>query len=442
MIATVIKMSALPGGAKPTYTGSTVYPPTLAYFPILWNAAPIQWFGIANLTLDGNGLDVYGLRLQENFYGAIRNLVITNCNKRPYINVLGQSIHHEHLILYTNRAAALAMDNTMFVFQTCGFERTGAPRAVEVYSPVSTKAGVSFRDCWFEDSTTYPAAGAGQTTEAYLAISGRNPVVSNSFFHHDGASGPANILGIKTLGAADSATFDGITASNVNGAMNGRFHVNYSDGVSGTTFTADSYGNELTGFFDHTAVTDANGNNAWQNGAYNYPSRVSNSAWELRSTNAQSYFKIDPTVPRIELWGDSWNRIGTDSGIFEIASKIGMRLNAGQLDGGTERGGPLEILVKPGTNVSMYDRLGASSWQTGHLVLGTTHLWLDGQARLRMKAGSAPASDGEGAPFGQFVAAPGAANTACQPGHFSADATYLYVCHAANTWKRVAIATW
>jgi len=28
------------------------------------------------------------------------------------------------------------------------------------------------------------------------------------------------------------------------------------------------------------------------------------------------------------------------------------------------------------------------------------------------------------------------------PGQISADATYLYICHATDTWRRVATSTW
>ena len=38
--------------------------------------------------------------------------------------------------------------------------------------------------------------------------------------------------------------------------------------------------------------------------------------------------------------------------------------------------------------------------------------------------------------------APAAAGSTGTAGQIAADANYLYVCVAANTWKRVAIATW
>ncbi len=38
--------------------------------------------------------------------------------------------------------------------------------------------------------------------------------------------------------------------------------------------------------------------------------------------------------------------------------------------------------------------------------------------------------------------APGAADDVGQKGEIRFTSTYIYVCVAANTWKRVAIATW
>lgn len=42
----------------------------------------------------------------------------------------------------------------------------------------------------------------------------------------------------------------------------------------------------------------------------------------------------------------------------------------------------------------------------------------------------------------QFVSAPATATSPGTAGDFAADADYLYICTATNTWKRVAVATW
>jgi hypothetical protein len=39
-------------------------------------------------------------------------------------------------------------------------------------------------------------------------------------------------------------------------------------------------------------------------------------------------------------------------------------------------------------------------------------------------------------------ATPASASAACSQGTWEADANFIYICTATNTWKRVAIATW
>jgi hypothetical protein len=43
---------------------------------------------------------------------------------------------------------------------------------------------------------------------------------------------------------------------------------------------------------------------------------------------------------------------------------------------------------------------------------------------------------------GKWVSAPATATTTCVQGDFSGDASYLYICYATNTWRRVATSTW
>jgi hypothetical protein len=64
-----------------------------------------------------------------------------------------------------------------------------------------------------------------------------------------------------------------------------------------------------------------------------------------------------------------------------------------------------------------------------------------GQIRYRSNTWF-PGTDNDGVPFSTFVAVPTSATATGNPGEWSADANYIYVCHVANTWKRVAIATW
>ena len=50
--------------------------------------------------------------------------------------------------------------------------------------------------------------------------------------------------------------------------------------------------------------------------------------------------------------------------------------------------------------------------------------------------------DGGWKMVGTYVAAPASATASGQEGHLATDASYIYICTAANTWKRAAISTW
>lgn len=50
--------------------------------------------------------------------------------------------------------------------------------------------------------------------------------------------------------------------------------------------------------------------------------------------------------------------------------------------------------------------------------------------------------DGGWKRVGTYVAAPASATASGQVGHLATDASYIYICTAANTWKRAAISTW
>lgn len=48
----------------------------------------------------------------------------------------------------------------------------------------------------------------------------------------------------------------------------------------------------------------------------------------------------------------------------------------------------------------------------------------------------------EGNPLGVKVAVPATATSTGVVGQWAADASWLYICTAASTWRRVAIAAW
>ena len=50
--------------------------------------------------------------------------------------------------------------------------------------------------------------------------------------------------------------------------------------------------------------------------------------------------------------------------------------------------------------------------------------------------------DGDWRRMGTYVAVPASATATGKAGHLATDASYIYVCTATDTWKRVAISTW
>ncbi|MEK4882565.1 MULTISPECIES: hypothetical protein [Paenibacillus] len=77
-----------------------------------------------------------------------------------------------------------------------------------------------------------------------------------------------------------------------------------------------------------------------------------------------------------------------------------------------------------------------------HHIIGGIHLWEDQVShKLRVNFG-VPPFNSSGNYLSTFVAVPASATATGNPGEWSSDANFMYVCHATNTWKRVAIATW
>lgn len=82
------------------------------------------------------------------------------------------------------------------------------------------------------------------------------------------------------------------------------------------------------------------------------------------------------------------------------------------------------------------------NWQTSLFRIGTFRLWSGGDNTIRSKAGADPASATDGFVLSMKVDVPATATSTGTAGQWAADTGYLYVCVAANTWRRTAIASW
>lgn len=83
----------------------------------------------------------------------------------------------------------------------------------------------------------------------------------------------------------------------------------------------------------------------------------------------------------------------------------------------------------------------AAAWDRRRLILGDIYMWKSGSA-LKVLQGSAPTADTDGFYLTQKVAVPSTATSGGSLGQWAADTSYMYVCVATNTWRRVAVASW
>lgn len=379
----ILKMLSEPASV-PTFTGTTSYTPTLDYSPILYNKSGIQWFSVECIYLDGNNLDVYGLRLQENFYGHLKQVRISNCNQYSYINVRGQAIVHDNCAFYDNSKGVLLFDTTSCAFNQCGFEGLSGAYACEIRSPVSTKSGVTFDACWFE------GGALGNPTTAHLGVAGRGCSLTSSYF-----SSSTSCNAIKGLGTSDALTFDNISTANAIGCQGGRFTgVNATGSSTTIVFGSDTKSNYIEGNFGIGNITDSGTGNSFRaiaQSSLEFPFVTGRfQVRNLDATVANAVFDADNTNNSIYILKNQNNKMILNSGIFELHSNASMRLRPG---------GSLSLMAATGQNVVIGDSGLASDWQDGHLVLGAYHIWVDSTGDLRIK-NSAPTSDTDGTVIG------------------------------------------
>ncbi len=86
----------------------------------------------------------------------------------------------------------------------------------------------------------------------------------------------------------------------------------------------------------------------------------------------------------------------------------------------------------------IWDTLGGVDWR----AFQSTRTLAAGPGVLIIEAPGTTTVAADPATVGLRVTPPAAATSPCTSGAWAADDSFLYLCHAANTWKRVAIATW
>lgn len=380
---TSIKMLSVPTGSTPSVDLSTYATTVLAKHPVLYNGSAIDWFTIRDLKIDCNDLDVYGIRLQENYHGTMENVMVFNSYNYAYFNVRGQAIKHDNCQFYNCRKGVVGINCSIMGFNGCGYEHIGGDYVTYFATPVN-KGGVSYRDCWFE---AHPSDANYQVQQAWIKASGRNNSARNIYFSYGGATAERMI---ECNGTGESINLDGINVT-ANPSCNGDFRgINDASSLHYLQINTGAAANRFNGAFSMTKITD--------NGTHSDFDVIDSGIdfvkhykrFEIRSTlgvGAYDYaLKMDSDNDKCHFFANDNNYIAKVSGSLEIGSNAHTFLKAGTM-----------VLLMPavGQNVSISDPTYVSSWQTGHLVMGSYHIWVDATGDLRIKSG-APTSDTDG----------------------------------------------
>ena len=133
---------------------------------------------------------------------------------------------------------------------------------------------------------------------------------------------------------------------------------------------------------------------------------------------------------------------GTDTSLYRTAAGA-LRLSAGSGNASLEMaitGTRIGSLTTNGA-VLWYDSATDHIFRTGASFGGTTAMTLDSSQNATF-AGTVIANKATTAFRIPTAETPASASATGTIGTITWDASYIYVCTAANTWKRVAIATW
>ncbi|BAQ02843.1 putative structural protein [Klebsiella phage K64-1] len=101
-----------------------------------------------------------------------------------------------------------------------------------------------------------------------------------------------------------------------------------------------------------------------------------------------------------------------------------------------------QLAAYPGITMGVLGLGVVGNYSSSVFRIGTHRIWSGGDNTLRTKYGADPTSATDGNILSVKVSVPSTATSTGIVGQWAADDTYLYICTAANTWKRVSINTW
>jgi hypothetical protein len=129
----------------------------------------------------------------------------------------------------------------------------------------------------------------------------------------------------------------------------------------------------------------------------------------------------------------------TNAGVLTVGSNLNVACSSCSTQSGVTSFPPDSLAVEtwPVTNGA----LNAAGGQDFRALLGTKNI-VAGQGIVTADANGSAVVSVDSTLIGMRVATPTSSTSACNAGSWSSDASYLYICIAANTWRRAQLASW
>lgn len=389
-----------------------------------------------NLLEDVNVVNVNGTALQYNGYDyatRVNRFYTRFTNKGLVMNGDGHyNVIFENCRFLAKQCCELFLEATsssskQIVFRGCDFETYDALAGdVQNWLKIGGAKEVVFEDCFFESSlTALHSESLIQlgTDTAYLA--------SVSFIRcHFSPVNTDYIFDWKNVGQVtiDNCYFEsGETIKIINASSNNL----YSKSCYPISYWTNTAINDITALI---GTADVNPAKKMEDLFCIITGKTSYSKPTFRKS-----ISIAPDSNGIVLQAKDQDIITYPYEYVRI-SKAGFNIGSGT--------SPLDVaFVRYGVNIGGMS--GTQSFKVdgtyngGHQILGTTHLWVDALGKPRVKNTAIPYSDTDGYSLvrAQNIA-PTSATATGVAGDIVITTGYIYICVATNTWQRVAIATW
>jgi hypothetical protein len=129
----------------------------------------------------------------------------------------------------------------------------------------------------------------------------------------------------------------------------------------------------------------------------------------------------------------------TNAGVLTVGSNLNVACSSCSTQSGVTSFPPDSLAVEtwPVTNGA----LNAAGGQDFRALLGTKNI-VAGQGIVTADANGNAVVSVDSTLIGMRVATPTSSTSACNAGSWSSDTSYLYICVAANTWRRAQLASW